>query len=292
MPDNQSVDNAAREKARHTATPAQTATQENAFAPELLASVTNLLGDPRLNGRGNQPVKTAVMQRMQRTSGNRATQRYLQRATPTNPSTRTQGHIHSRTTISIQAKAEGDTAYQPVQRDDAPAAAASGGATTNFNMQSTSYDISGSTLMEAYEEMSQHNEAGETSWNPKYNLTKDDSAKVTAVTIDVEITVQMPNWPNASKLGKDAKAEWDRFYQALDKHEQGHVDLVKTKFQAVAEKMLGKTEAEAAKEFKAALADLKKASKKFDTDTDHGRKEGTILDTSKDPPPKQAAPTP
>jgi hypothetical protein len=36
-----------------------------------------LLGNPRLNGRGNQPVKTAVMQRMQRTYGNRTVQRML-----------------------------------------------------------------------------------------------------------------------------------------------------------------------------------------------------------------------
>ncbi|HYO50895.1 MAG TPA: DUF4157 domain-containing protein [Chloroflexia bacterium] len=37
----------------------------------------SLLGDPRLDGRGNQPVKTAVMRQMQRTYGNRAVQRQL-----------------------------------------------------------------------------------------------------------------------------------------------------------------------------------------------------------------------
>jgi hypothetical protein len=40
---------------------------------------TTLLGDSRLSGRGNAPVRTAVMQRMQQTVGNRAVQRFLQR---------------------------------------------------------------------------------------------------------------------------------------------------------------------------------------------------------------------
>ena len=41
---------------------------------------STLLGDSRLSGRGNAPVRTAVMQRMQQTVGNRAVQRFLQRA--------------------------------------------------------------------------------------------------------------------------------------------------------------------------------------------------------------------
>jgi hypothetical protein len=40
---------------------------------------TSLLNDPRINGRGNQPVRTAILQRLQQTYGNRAVQRFLQR---------------------------------------------------------------------------------------------------------------------------------------------------------------------------------------------------------------------
>lgn len=47
-------------------------------APAALSG--SMLGDPRLNGRGNAPVRVAMMQRMQRTYGNRAVQRSLQRA--------------------------------------------------------------------------------------------------------------------------------------------------------------------------------------------------------------------
>jgi hypothetical protein len=44
-----------------------------------------LLGDARLSGRGNAPVRAAVMQRAQQTYGNRAVQRFLQRSQPAWP---------------------------------------------------------------------------------------------------------------------------------------------------------------------------------------------------------------
>lgn len=46
-------------------------------APEYPTSVLN---NSSINGRGNAPVKAAVMQRMQQTHGNRAVQRFLQRS--------------------------------------------------------------------------------------------------------------------------------------------------------------------------------------------------------------------
>jgi hypothetical protein len=40
----------------------------------------SLLGDPRLSGRGNAPVRISLMRQLQQTYGNRAVQRYLQRS--------------------------------------------------------------------------------------------------------------------------------------------------------------------------------------------------------------------
>lgn len=52
--------------------------QESLQAPGFAPSYYNsLLGDPRLNGRGNGPVKAAVMRQAQQMYGNRAVQRYL-----------------------------------------------------------------------------------------------------------------------------------------------------------------------------------------------------------------------
>lgn len=49
------------------------------------AYATNLIGDPRLNGRGNGSVKAAVMRQAQQTQGNRAVQRAIQRAAQEEP---------------------------------------------------------------------------------------------------------------------------------------------------------------------------------------------------------------
>jgi len=51
---------------------------ETAFAPGQSAA---LLTDPHLNGRGNGPVRGAVMRQAQQTVGNRALRRFVQRAT-------------------------------------------------------------------------------------------------------------------------------------------------------------------------------------------------------------------
>src|SRR4051794_16423404 len=45
-----------------------------------IADTPDLLGRPAIQGRGNAPVRAAVLQRMQQTYGNRAVQRYLSQA--------------------------------------------------------------------------------------------------------------------------------------------------------------------------------------------------------------------
>src|SRR5438874_7641712 len=58
--------------------------QANESAPSYPQS---LLADARLSGRGNEPVRVALMREMQQTYGNRATQRFLQRQRQANQAT-------------------------------------------------------------------------------------------------------------------------------------------------------------------------------------------------------------
>jgi hypothetical protein len=61
-------------------------------APENLPGYpSSLLGDARLNARGNQHVRIALMRQMQQTYGNRAVQRYFRRLSQAAPTTDTQG---------------------------------------------------------------------------------------------------------------------------------------------------------------------------------------------------------
>src|ERR1043165_968122 len=61
-----------------------TAGPEGLLAPDIVSAYpTSLLSDPRLKGRGNGPVRNTLMLQMQRTYGNKAVQRFLQRAATT-----------------------------------------------------------------------------------------------------------------------------------------------------------------------------------------------------------------
>ncbi len=93
MAENQSTEHDDRQRSRQPDIDAarHVGELEGSLAPEAQSLYSGaLLGDARLNGRGNQPVKIATTQRMQRTYGNWAVQRVLQRsqhsaATPHSP---------------------------------------------------------------------------------------------------------------------------------------------------------------------------------------------------------------
>ena len=161
------------------------------------------------------------------------------------------------------------------EKEKAPA-----GTTTIGAPVRKSYAVTGTTLADAAAVIEAREEAGLTEWKPKLAFNKDDQGMVTSATVTVTLTVTMPNWPGATKLSKPAKAEWDRAYGALAKHEQGHVDLVNTHLSGLGASLVGKTEAEANAAFAEAVQKLQEASDKYDVDTDHGRNNGTDLDTS------------
>ena len=151
---------------------------------------------------------------------------------------------------------------------------------TNFKEQNKTYTITAKTLQEAADQISQREEAGETTWKPKHNFKTDESGNVTDATVDVTITVTMPSWPGSAKLSKAAKAEWDRSFKVLKAHEEKHAELVRSKLKGLAESLVGKTQTEAEATFDAALTELQQASDDYDTSSNHGRNEGTDLDTS------------
>jgi predicted secreted Zn-dependent protease len=157
-------------------------------------------------------------------------------------------------------------------------------AQTNFKVENKTYTITAKTLQEAADQISQREEAGETSWNPKYTLKTDENGDVTDAMVDITITVTMPTWPNAAKLSKPAKAEWERAFKVLKAHEEKHVKLVRSKLNDLAKSLVGKSRTEAEATFEAALTELKQSSDEYDTQSNHGRNEGTDLDISVEPP--------
>ncbi len=201
----------------------------------------------------------------------RVAEQVMQMKLPTKANATTIMPLAQKPSTSVQTQSKGSGA-QPKGK-------------TNFKGENKTYPVTATTLQEAADQFSQRDEAGETIWNPKFNLKTDDSDNVTEATVDVTITVTLPTWSGSAKLSKAAKAEWNRALKALKEHEENHVKLVRNKLKDVAKSLIGKTKVEAEEAFQTALDDLKQASDDYDTSSDHGRNEGTVIDASVETPP-------
>lgn len=271
-------------------------------------------------GQGGLGGRAALLRRLQRTAGNHAIQQLLRsRGTAANGAGVAGALLSPRPEGDEERKKEAPgrrvlagpppdnvppddrprAAGPAVQRTAAPLAAAPAlsvqrqgkqpsaptpkpAATTTFTVNRATYTVTAKTLKEAAAQISQRAEAGETTWRPVSNTHHDDSGKIDNATVAVTITVTMPRWDGATKLNPTDKAKWDSFVQALEAHEQGHVDLARDKLKDVAQSMVGQTEAEAKATLKQAVDDLQAASDAYDDGNDHGRKAGCVIVTEDD----------
>src|SRR6476646_4276764 len=83
MPEEQSLENEEQKRVRRSEhMPEQPNGTLDGVTPQEQAPLypSRLLGDPKLAGRGNAPVRNAVVQQMQSAYGNRATRRLMQRS--------------------------------------------------------------------------------------------------------------------------------------------------------------------------------------------------------------------
>ena len=141
------------------------------------------------------------------------------------------------------------------------------------------YEVHGTTLTEVHDVIRTMPEAGSCDWSEStYSVSWGDDGKVTDVEAVIRIKVTMPAWVEVDQAPQEAQDEWNRFWAALEAHEQGHIDIVSEKLADVDTGMIGKTEAEAGQVWNTAFDELNKASKAYDDGNNHGQNEGTILD--------------
>ena len=139
--------------------------------------------------------------------------------------------------------------------------------------------VNGSTLADAATSIAQEDESATTEWFPRYSVeTTDDIVSSATVTIETRIT--MPRWPGYTTASHAERREWDRFWLALEAHELGHVDLVKSQLCMVDGQLIGESIDSAQQIWSDAIDALKAASDAYDVDTDHGRTQGTVIDVS------------
>jgi len=139
--------------------------------------------------------------------------------------------------------------------------------------------VPGTTLKAVAETISQMAEAATTEWFPRYDYEATGEV-VSSAAVAIEIRIKMPEWTGYSTATDAERIEWDRFLAALQRHEQGHVELVVEHLSDVDELLIGKSIESAKQSWKSALVTLKTASRTYDQETDHGRKQGAIINVA------------
>lgn len=139
------------------------------------------------------------------------------------------------------------------------------------------YDVPGHTLTEAATVISSMAEAGKAEWWPQYSY-ESESGFVSSATVTVAQRKTMPRWHGYTDASSAVQAEWDRFWQALDAHEQGHFDLVSSYLANLDQVLVGQPVHDVQRVFNDALATLNAASTAYDAQTSHGVTQGTTID--------------
>ena len=89
----------------------------------------------------------------------------------------------------------------------------------------SSYPVDGATLREVADALAHLPEAGRVTWSPSFALQQDASGTVTKAGVSCGFEVHMPVWTGYRAASEPAREEWDRWWTALDAHEQGHIDI-------------------------------------------------------------------
>jgi predicted secreted Zn-dependent protease len=143
------------------------------------------------------------------------------------------------------------------------------------------HDYPGHTLAEVASAISAVVEAGRAEWWPSYSCEWDGDI-VSSATVNVTQRMTMPRWPGYTHASDAAKAEWDRFWHALEQHEEGHFHLVQSYLATLDQQLVGQHRDAVQRGFEQALNDLATASENYDAQTNHGLSYGTVLDVSVD----------
>jgi predicted secreted Zn-dependent protease len=141
------------------------------------------------------------------------------------------------------------------------------------------YDVDGDTLAAAASAFSDKPEAATTEWFPRYSYSM-TGARLTSVDVTVAIRVTMPRWVGFEAAPHSEQIEWGRFCRALRAHEIGHIALVHDHLDHVDRRMVGRAPDAAKRAWEAALSVLAEASDRYDGETDHGRRAGTMIDVA------------
>jgi predicted secreted Zn-dependent protease len=169
-------------------------------------------------------------------------------------------------------------------------------ATPKINTTTEYYEITGSSVKELRKQMNKfgvREQDGKrfdarTEWLVHWTYMFHRAGMVCmigGVKATLDIKYLMPKWTNASSASEKLQEKWNRYYAALQKHEEGHAEIARQAADEI-EKSLGKMRGgancpglgeEANKIGNAILDDYRKKEKDYDRQTKHGKTQGAVF---------------
>jgi predicted secreted Zn-dependent protease len=145
----------------------------------------------------------------------------------------------------------------------------------------SSYNLNGSDLSAAiaYLDM-RHACWGEYRDNSAYDITGGTGGNVTEVTVTASPTIAMPRWRGYAQASDADRAEWDRMFAALTRHENAHHNVyrrVANNFRTALRRMRGLTDAQLQTEFDNFLGRVNNEQGAYDRRTRNGANQGVTL---------------
>lgn len=112
-------------------------------------------------------------------------------------------------------------------------------------------------------------------WNwPGYGTRDCDLGRATT---SLEITVTLPRWANPKGADSALITKWNKYYETLSRHEQGHVDIVTKSYPKVLQAIQNATCQTAEQAALQAIEPIHEADQDYDTRTRHGATEGATF---------------
>ncbi len=150
---------------------------------------------------------------------------------------------------------------------------------------SPSVEITGTTLEDVGDALSTLDEWGQGGGALRSEAIPVGTSTNLTVKLHGNLVKRLPKWRNYASASAAAKKEWDRMLGKLEAHEQRHMEIAIQHGDALAADLVGKDIDQIAKMVTDRNAQMAKDQKKFDHDTDHGKKQGVAygdvsLDTS------------
>ena len=152
-----------------------------------------------------------------------------------------------------------------------------------FKLETTSYNVTGSTLEAAYAQIRASGPGGYWAmarWDARYTYQSTRQGALCRISeLQIAITghILMPLWQGKERATRAEQAAWDRMYEKLLRHEQGHVQYGRDFAVLLREQLAGigavpcdELQARTTRIFDPLLASLRARDQAYDRRTEHG----------------------